>query len=232
MSATSRRTVILLLAVLAGAVVLVWSAASGPADMATAPDTPGDSSSGPTVVQPQEQPLDDSADEDGGAQTGNAGVAKLMDIASIAVLLAGLWVLTLLVRLVVARLPGRQLVLDLEPLRRPDAGRDAVEQREDQLRDALTGSDVRNGIVACWAFLEDAAAEAGVPRAPSETATELVVRFLHALDVDPRPVSALAALFQEARFSTHPLTEDHTRRARAALDDILRDVARAGSAAP
>ena len=103
---------------------------------------------------------------------------------------------------------------------------------EDQLRDALTGSDVRNGIVACWAFLEDAAAEAGVPRAPSETATELVVRFLHALDVDPRPVSALAALFQEARFSTHPLTEDHTRRARAALDDILRDVAQAGSAAP
>ena len=65
----------------------------------------------------------DVADEDGGAQTGNAGVAKLMDIASIAVLLAGLWVLTLLVRLVVARLPGRQLVLDLEPLRRPDAGR-------------------------------------------------------------------------------------------------------------
>lgn len=232
MSATSRRTVIVLLAVLAGAVVLVWSAASGPAETATMPVATDDSSGGPVVVQPEEQPRDDSADEDGEAQAGSSSVAKLMDIASIAVLLTGLWVLSLLVRLVVARLPGRQLVLDLEPLHRPDAGHDAVEQRGNRLRDALNGSDVRNGIVACWALLEDAAAEAGVPRAPSETATELVVRFLHALDVDPRPVATLAALFQEARFSTHALTDDHTRAARAALDDILRDVARAGSAAP
>lgn len=232
MSATSRRTVIVLLAVLAGAVVLVWSAASGPADMATAPLPPEDSSSGPAVVAPEEQPRDESVDEDGEAQTGAANPAWMMDIASIAVLLIGLWVLSLLVRLLVARLPGRQLVLDLEPLPRPDAGHDAVHEREEQLRDALTGSDVRNGIVACWALLEDAAADAGVPRAPSETATELVVRFLHALDVDPRPVATLAGLFQEARFSTHPLTEDHTRSARAALDDILRDVARTGSPAP
>lgn len=232
MSATSRRTVIVLLAVLAGAVVLVWSAAAGPAETATMPVATDDSSGGPVVVQPEEQPPDDSADEDGEAQAGSSSVAKLMDIASIAVLLTGLWVLSLLVRLVVARLPGRQLVLDLEPLHRPDAGHDAVEQRGNRLRDALNGSDVRNGIVACWALLEDAAAEAGVPRAPSETATELVVRFLHALDVDPRPVATLAALFQEARFSTHALTDDHTRAARAALDDILRDVARAGSAAP
>jgi hypothetical protein len=230
-SATPRRTVIVLLAVLAGAVVLVWSAASGPADMATVPVPADDSSSGPAVVTPEDQPEDEAGDEDGEAHDGTTTAAKLMDIASIAVLLAGLWVLSLLVRLVVARLPGRQLVLDLEPLPRPDAGHDAVQEREDRLREALTGSDVRNGIVACWALLEDAAADAGVPRAASETATELVVRFLHALDVDPRPVATLAALFQEARFSTHPLIEDHTRAARAALDDILRDVARAGSTA-
>lgn len=230
MSATPRRTVIVLLAVLAGAVVLVWAAASGPADVATAPVAPEDSSNAPAVVAPEEQPEDENADDDGEAQDGAANPAWMMDIASIAVLLAGLWVLSLLVRLVVARLPGRQLVFDLEPLPRPDAGHDAVQQREDQLRDALTGADVRNGIVACWALLEDATADAGVPRAPAETATELVVRFLHALDVDPRPVATLAALFQEARFSSHPLTEDHTRTARAALDDILRDVVRAGSA--
>lgn len=227
MSATSRRTVIVLLAALAGAVVLAWSAASGPAELATAPVAPEDTAGGPAVVAPDDVPSEDASDSrDDESQAGDTNPAWLVDIAGVAVLLVGLWVLSLLVRLAVARLPGRQLVLDLEPLPRPDTGHDAVQHREEQLRDALTVSDVRNGIVACWALLEDAAAEAGVPRVPSETATELVVRFLHALDVDPRPVATLAGLFHEARFSTHPLTEEHTRAARHALDDILGDVAR------
>ena len=53
--------------------------------------------------------------------------------------------------------------------------------------------------------MEEAAADAGVARRPAETATELVVRFLHALDLDPRPVAELARLYHEARFSSHPM---------------------------
>jgi hypothetical protein len=69
-------------------------------------------------------------------------------------------------------------------------------------------------------LLEQTAADAGVERRPAETATEFVVRFLHTLDVDPRPVATLARLFHEARFSSHDLPADARERARAALDGI------------
>ncbi len=52
------------------------------------------------------------------------------------------------------------------------------------------------------------------------------MRFLHALDLDPRPVAALAGLYHEARFSTHTLTEDARERAIAALEAIHDDLAR------
>ena len=54
-------------------------------------------------------------------------------------------------------------------------------------------------------------------RLPAETATEFVVRFLHTLDVDPRPVATLAALYHEARFSTHELPADARTRAERRL---------------
>ena len=133
-------------------------------------------------------------------------------------------------RLVVLRLarelPDKQLVLDLDPLPDAEAGREAMRRDRELYDAALAGSDVRNGIVACWVLLEETAAEVGVPRLPAETATELVVRFLHTLDVDPRPVATLAKLYHEARFSTHELPADARTRAEQALADIHADLDR------
>ncbi len=134
------------------------------------------------------------------------------------------------VRLVVQRLsrelPDKQLVLDLDPLPVVEAGREAMRRDRERYDDALAGSDVRNGIVACWVLLEETAAKVGIPRRPAETATELVVRFLHTLDVDPRPVATLAKLYHEARFSTHELPVDARTRAEQALADIHADLDR------
>ena len=117
-------------------------------------------------------------------------------------------------------LPEKQLVLDLEPLPDVEAGRDALRRDLEKYDAALADSGVRNGIVACWVLLEKTASEVGVTRRPAETSTEFVVRFLHTLDVDPRPVAALAALYQEARFSTHELPDDARTRAEQALRAI------------
>ena len=57
-----------------------------------------------------------------------------------------------------------------------------------------------------------------------------MVRFLHLLDVDPRPVGELARLFLEARFSSHPMPPDARPRAEQALAAIHRDLARTGAA--
>ncbi len=145
-------------------------------------------------------------------------------------LLLGLWVAAGLVRLIVLRLarelPDKQLVLDLDPLPLAEAGREALRRDRELYDAALAESDVRNGIVACWVLLEETAANVGIPRLPAETATELVVRFLHTLDVDPRPVARLAALYHEARFSTHELPADARRRAEQALADIHADLDR------
>ena len=133
-------------------------------------------------------------------------------------------------RLVVLRLarelPDKQLVLDLDPLSVAEAGREAMRRDRELYDAALAESDVRNGIVACWVLLEETAAKVGIPRLPAETATELVVRFLHTLDVDPRPVATLAELYHEARFSTHELPADARTRAEQALADIHADLDR------
>lgn len=93
--------------------------------------------------------------------------------------------------------------------------------------DALTRGEPRNAIVATWVALEDGAAAAGLPRHAAETSTEYVQRVLRSWDVDPRSLGELAALFREARFSTHALVEEHRSRAVRALAAIRADLGRA-----
>ncbi len=95
--------------------------------------------------------------------------------------------------------------------------------------DALETGSPRNGIVACWARLEDAVADAGVPRSRHETSAELTVRVLHVLDLDPRAIGELARLYREARFSEHDLPETARAAARDALARLQDDLAAARS---
>lgn len=107
----------------------------------------------------------------------------------------------------------------------PDVPR-AVLEGADHGLEALERGAPRNAIVAAWVALEGAAGAAGLPRHPAETSTEYVTRVLRVWDVDPRSLAELAALYREARFSTHPLTEAHRRRAIAALATIRSDLGR------
>lgn len=225
------------MAALAVAVLLVWSASTGPANLTEGlPHQP--------VVSDTPTHADGSgashgarrtSEDTGHAQASGSRFQWLDDAFGLAVVLAGLWVLGAVVRgllnVVVARLPEKQLVVDLDP--RPDvaAGREAVTRERDRMREALASSDVRNGIVACWVLLEEAAETAGVAPRPTETPTEFVVRFLHALDVDPRPVARLTDLYREARFSTHPMGEQERARAESALAAVHEELARAGAPA-
>jgi hypothetical protein len=88
---------------------------------------------------------------------------------------------------------------------------------------ALEAGGPRDSIVACWLRLEEIVAESGVPARRSETSTELVTRVLHELDLDPRPVAALASLYREARFSEHPMEEASREQARSALRRLHED---------
>lgn len=101
--------------------------------------------------------------------------------------------------------PGRALLTDRR------AARQARMLREGSPREA---------IIATWLDLERLVAAAGVPRRPSETSSELVVRVLDDREVPAAALTDLAALFREARFSTHELTEALRERAAGDLDAV------------
>lgn len=92
---------------------------------------------------------------------------------------------------------------------------------DDGLEALATGSP-RNAIVATWLRLEEAVSSERFPRRPSETPTELVARALTAYHLDPAATARLADLYEEARFSRHPVTEAHRREAHDCLVTLLR----------
>lgn len=115
----------------------------------------------------------------------------------------------------------------------PDAADAAA---DDELRDRLRGGvaagledldeagDPRRAVIACWLRLERAVAEAGTPRRQAETPADLVTRVLAEQRVRPAGLQRLSALYREARYSRHELDEGVRRSARAALDDVRRDL--------
>ncbi len=233
MTASLRRTVTVTVAVLGVAFLLSWAATVGPQGVI------GERQTTTSVVDASdenssEQESAESTTADSEPRVRDRGLGGWVKDAGLFVaLVVGLLLMGLVLRGLVGairrRLPDEQLVLPLDPLPDLDAGRSAVERDQERQREALAGSDVRNGIVECWVIFERAAAEARVARRPAETATEFVVRFLHSLDVDPRPVGELAHLFHEARFSSHPMASGARARARSALADIHRDLALTGA---
>lgn len=85
----------------------------------------------------------------------------------------------------------------------------------------------RNAIVACWMRLEDAAARVGLPRRESETSAEFTRRVIGTHLVGTTAIERLAALYREARFSHHPMTEADRDTARAALETLHQGLRRA-----
>jgi hypothetical protein len=79
---------------------------------------------------------------------------------------------------------------------------------------------VRDGIILCWHRLEQTAEAAGLSRRPADTSTDLATRLLTALPLSPAPMNRLAAVYREARFSTHPLGAEAVAQARADLAQL------------
>jgi hypothetical protein len=59
---------------------------------------------------------------------------------------------------------------------------------------------------------------------PSETPRLHLARCLAAADVRPEPLERLVQLFEEARFSTHPMTWEDRDEARHALGAVRGDL--------
>jgi hypothetical protein len=77
--------------------------------------------------------------------------------------------------------------------------------------------DPRRAVIACWVRLAEAAGDAGVPRYPSDTATDLVIRLLRGHQVSEPVLAAFAEAYRRARYATHTVDEQTRTQARSAL---------------
>lgn len=214
-----------------------WAASIGPSRVLTGP---GPSPAGtPTesvrTTPPAGTVEPGSVDERRSTPPWVQVLALLVDVAVAVV------VVVLLLRYVVVPIGRARVRLRRERLRRRRGGpesddfallqpadvvaramlEDADAQRE-ELR--LVGTP-RNAVVACWHRFETQAAAAGVSRQPWETSSEYTMRVLDLVDAHQPAVSRLGALYREARFSEHELTEAHRAEALAALDTVHRTIA-------
>jgi hypothetical protein len=83
-----------------------------------------------------------------------------------------------------------------------------------------------NAVIAAWVALEDAVRRAGVRDDDSRTSAELVTSVLRSYRVERTPLDTLAALYREARFSSHPVAEEQRAAARDALLQVQADLRR------
>jgi Domain of unknown function (DUF4129) len=118
----------------------------------------------------------------------------------------------------------RAELVDFEVLGTADEVADVIEEDAPQQRALLEEGEPRNAIVACWHRFEQQATRGGVVRRPWQTTGEFVLGVLDLVGADRGAVSRLADLYREARFSDHPMTDDHRRNALEALDTIHRSL--------
>jgi len=140
----------------------------------------------------------------------------------VSALLVGLWLLLrALWRYLQPGPPEEELFdVDIDPLGDPVLLGQALRATVAEGEALLAGGEPRNAVVACWEAFERTLSEAGVPREPWETSSELIVRALARVDADHAAVRRLEALYREARFSEHPVGEAERDAARAALAAI------------
>jgi hypothetical protein len=87
-------------------------------------------------------------------------------------------------------------------------------------RALLSVDDPRAAVVACYTAMEDVLAEAGAGPRGSDTPSEVLARASGAGLAGLGAAETLTGLFYEARYSVHPVTEEHRARARRALQEL------------
>jgi hypothetical protein len=110
------------------------------------------------------------------------------------------------------------------------AGEDVVAALDDVLAELSdTDRDPRRAVIACWVRLERAAAAAGTPRQPGDTATDLVTRLLRGHRVSAEVLAGFAEIYREARYASHTVDEAMRTQARSALARLRAELASAAA---
>jgi hypothetical protein len=97
-----------------------------------------------------------------------------------------------------------------------EAARRAVEAALEPLRDP---TDPRSAVIAAYARMESALAERRLGRRAPEAPREYLARVLSESGLPDRSLTTLTTMFEEARFSLHPIPDSAPRRALGELEN-------------
>ncbi len=114
----------------------------------------------------------------------------------------------------------QQVAVDFDVLGSPEVMAERLVADAPAQRGVLLGGTPRNAVVEAWSRFETQAGAVGAHRKAWETSTEFTLRVLDLVRADSIAVARLAALYREARFSDHELSEPDRTEALAALDAI------------
>jgi hypothetical protein len=114
----------------------------------------------------------------------------------------------------------------LRVAREPDAEPDAEELRTEAAREAVDAAltplrdptDPRSAVIEAYVRMQHVLADRGLGRRPPETPREHLGRVLAAPEMPERSLTTLTTLFEEARFSVHPVPDSAPDRATAELE--------------
>ena len=140
---------------------------------------------------------------------------------------AGLVVLTLVVAAVIA---WRRLRVRRAAARERRAlARELAEVVADTLDDLRLDSDPRRAVIQAYARMERVLALHGLARRAAEAPREYLRRALReAAQLSPAALERLTGLFEEARFSTHPISTGMRADAVDALSEVRRELSVGG----
>jgi hypothetical protein len=211
---------------LPGVVVAVLLAAAAVAARFATLDLRVEQGPGVIATRPPPQPVLGAEGSDASRSTGD-GPAVLgpvvVAVLLLALLAAAVWAGWLLLRRL-RRSGGHRGWYRLRALR-PATSRPAGPLDGDRLLAAVDEAvarseddrDPRRAVIACWVRLAEAAADAGIPRHESDTATDLVVRLLRTYHASEPVLAAFAEAYWLARYATHTVDEQMRTQARSSL---------------
>lgn len=106
------------------------------------------------------------------------------------------------------------------------AGLAAVEDAISIVRDQKSASP-RTRIMDCYNHMIKATSELGAPITPDQTAKELETGLRKRFNLKGPAIKELTNLFEEARYSLHPITEEESHRAQDCLASIQQELTQA-----
>jgi hypothetical protein len=108
--------------------------------------------------------------------------------------------------------------------REQSVAEDFAASMSDAIGDLESEPDARRAVIAAYARMETVLARNGLKRRPSETPVEYLRRILLGLTSRGDSVSRLTSLFEQAKFSRHPIDAEMKQDAIAALREIRDDL--------